>query len=76
MERGETDLSSFFRNNSANKLLLPVVVKLYWIQMLQAVQILHQEGKWWRTITFNILYVIDFPVFGYVTCFISHHWSY
>jgi hypothetical protein len=44
MERGETDLASFFRNNT-DPLVLPIVIKLYWIRMLRAVQVLHQHGE-------------------------------
>jgi hypothetical protein len=45
MERGETDLASFFRNNNTDPLVLPIIIKLYWIRMLRAVQILHQHGE-------------------------------
>jgi serine/threonine protein kinase len=45
MERGETDLASFFRN-STDPLEMPLEIKLFWIRMLRAVQVLHQHGKW------------------------------
>ena len=54
MEKGDTDLATFFRSSSITNQpeILPRFVGLYWVQMLYAVRMLHQQG---RTLPLNWL---------------------
>ena len=45
MEKGDTDLATVFRKRNQHKDMLPQLLSAYWIDMLQAVKVLHEEGK-------------------------------
>ena len=45
MEKGDTDLSTFFKTRSKTGQLTPNTLSFYWEQMLTAVQVLHKEGN-------------------------------
>ena len=44
MERGDTDLASFFRTRNKDGSLSQPLRKFYWSEMLKAVQVLHREN--------------------------------
>jgi len=44
MERGEMDLASFFRASKSHPDVLRRLINPCWMQMLYAVQALHQQG--------------------------------
>jgi len=45
MERGEMDLASFFRASKTHPDILRRLINPCWMQMLCAVQALHQQGN-------------------------------
>lgn len=45
MEKGDTDLSTFFKSMKNSGDLTPYLLSLYWEKMLSAVQVLHKEGE-------------------------------
>ena len=44
MEKGDTDLSTFFKSRTKTGMLTQNTICFYWEQMLTAVQVLHKEG--------------------------------
>lgn len=47
MEKGDTDLASLFKSRQDNK-LPDQMIAFYWLEMLKAVQVIHQEGRSWK----------------------------
>ena len=45
MEKGDTDLSTFFKSRTKTGMLTQNTICFYWEQMLTAVQVLHKEGE-------------------------------
>lgn len=44
MESGDMDLHAFFRTNPSNAQFKQRLIRPYWIEMLDAVQVLHKQG--------------------------------
>lgn len=44
LERGDTDMATFFQRHSKDGSMTPELIRFYWTQMLNAVGLLHREG--------------------------------
>ena len=45
LEHGDTDMSTFFQRHAKDRSMTSEVIRFYWTQMLNAVGVLHREGK-------------------------------
>ena len=45
LERGDTDMATFFQRHSKDGSMTPDLIRFYWTQMLNAVGLLHREGE-------------------------------
>ena len=45
MERGDTDLATLFHDRKKRGAITEEMRKFYWVEMLQAVMVLHKEGN-------------------------------
>jgi hypothetical protein len=49
MEKGETDFSRLMKNISKNNHIPIITIIYYWVEILRAVKIIHENGKFTRT---------------------------